>query len=439
VTHDVSADLYRERSIKDALTGLANRAALTDYVDGGPATGVAYLLDVDGFKLVNDSLGHPAGDRLLSLLADRLRAHARAQDLLARTGGDEFVLIARVIATEEDALALAERLTGVCAEPFDLDGFDASVSITIGAALLNSGDDTQEALRNADLALYTATSARRGSVRLFEPQMRDRVLDRIWTEHHLRNALERGELRLVYQPVVDVNTGALSGMEALLRWNSSELGPIAPDKFIPVAEHTGLILPIGRFVFAEAIAQLARWTDAGHDLTLAVNMSANQLADDGLPDLIADLCARHGVAPQRLCVELTESTLGSDALDRPAMMLDRLREAGVALALDDFGTGYSSLERMSRLQLDVVKIDRSFISRMLYDQTAAAVVDAVVRIAEALAVTVTAEGIETVEQLQRVRELGCHHAQGFLFAKPLEAADADALLAERAPSLAHAH
>ncbi len=427
------SDLYRERSVKDALTGLANRAALAEYVDGVPATGAVYLLDVDGFKFVNDSLGHPAGDRLLSLLADRLRAHARAGDLLARAGGDEFVLIARDIATNEHALALAERLIGVCAHPFDLDGFDANVSVTIGAALLEGGDGAEEGLRNADLALYAAKTARRGSVRMFEPPMRERVLDRVWIEHHLRHALAQGELRLVYQPVVNVRTGALSGMEALLRWRSPELGAIAPDRFIPVAEHTGLILPVGRFVFTEAIAQLARWTAAGHTLTLSVNMSASQLADGELPGLIGDLCARHGIAPQRLCVELTESALMSHASDRPIAMLDRLREIGVMLALDDFGTGYSSLARISRLHLDVVKIDRSFISRMLHDESAAAVVDAVVRIAEPLAVTVVAEGVETDEELRRVRQLGCPYAQGFLFAKPLEAVDADALLSESLP------
>jgi EAL domain-containing protein (putative c-di-GMP-specific phosphodiesterase class I) len=217
-------------------------------------------------------------------------------------------------------------------------------------------------------------------------------------------------------------------MEALLRWHSAELGPITPDRFIPVAEHTGPILPIGRFVFTEAIAQLARWTAAGHALTLSANMSASQLADGELPDLIRDLCARHGIPPRRLCAELTESTLMSHASERPIAMLDRLREVGVTLALDDFGTGYSSLSRMSRLHLDVVKIDRSFTSRMLHDESAAAVVDAVLRIAEPLAVTVVAEGVENDEQLQRVRELGCPYAQGFLFAKPLGATDADALL-----------
>ncbi len=425
------SDLFRRRSVEDPLTRLANRAGLAGYIGeswSGEPAGAAYVIDADGFKFINDSLGHQAGDRLLELLAQRLTGHARADDLLARTGGDEFVLIARGVRDARAAQGLADRLLAVCAEPFDLDGAEAHLSVSVGAALMSDAEPVEESLRNADLALFAAKSEQRGSARLFEAAMRERALTRLTVERHLRRALEHGELRVVYQPIVSLDTMAVMGVEALLRWRSPDLGDVSPAQFIPAAERTGLILPIGRFVLAEAIKQLADWRRAGHDLTVSVNLSAGQLTDEHLPELLATLLGRHAVPADRVCLELTETTLMGGGTHTPMAVLDRLRATGAHLALDDFGIGYSSLSRFSRLRLSAVKIDRSFVAQMLEDPAAAAVVGAVVGMAQPMGIAVVAEGVETTEQLARLTALGCRTAQGYLFARPVEPDQVEALL-----------
>jgi diguanylate cyclase (GGDEF)-like protein len=426
------SERFRRRSVQDPLTDLANRSGILTFSGRTPSDvsgGAAYVIDVDGFKFINDSLGHQAGDALLRQLADRLRSHARAEDFLARTGGDEFVLIVRNVSDGEAALALGDRLLGVCDEPFGLDGLEAQMSVTVGVALLADADSIEEALSNADLALYAAKSEQRGTVRVFQVAMRARVASQLSTEHHLRRALEGDELRVVYQPIVSLQTGSVAAMEALLRWRSADLGDVSPVEFIPVAERTGLILPIGRFVLTQAVQQLARWHDQGHhDVTVSVNLSAAQLADAQLPDLIGDLLDRYAVPPSRLCLELTESILMERVTGRPLAMLDRLRATGVQLALDDFGTGYSSLARLTQLDMNALKIDRSFIARLLADPTADAVVGAILRVAESMGIAVVSEGIETAEQLERLSELGCQYGQGYLFERPLEADSAELLL-----------
>jgi diguanylate cyclase (GGDEF)-like protein len=425
------SERFRRRSVEDPLTGLANRAALSSFISETVAdsrSGTAYVIDIDGFKLINDSLGHHTGDVLLTLLADRLRSHARSGDLLARAGGDEFVLIARGVENSQQALALGERLLAVCAEPFALDGLEAHLSVTVGAALLGDAPTVEESLRDADLALYAAKSDRRGTARLFEPAMRELALSRVSTEHHLRRAIERRELRLVYQPIVSLDTTSVTCLEALLRWRSPELGDVSPGDFIPVAERTGLILPIGRFVLAEAIGAIAQWRAQGHDVRISVNLSAGQLADGQLPEFIAELLDRHRLPADALWLELTESTLMEHAGEQPLALLDRLRALGAQLALDDFGTGYSSLSRLSSLRLSAVKVDRSFVHRMLTDATADAVVSAVVRMSEGMDIDVVAEGVETPEQVARLADLGCGFGQGFLFARPLEADAVEPLL-----------
>jgi diguanylate cyclase (GGDEF)-like protein len=353
---------------------------------------------VDGFKFINDSLGHHAGDRLLVLLAERLRSRARTGDLLARTGGDEFVLFARGVRDAHAAQVLGDHLLDVCEQPFALDDLEATMSITVGCALEGDAETVDEALRNADLALYAAKSEQRGTAQLFKARMREQAAARLSTEHHLRGALERGELRVVYQPIVSLKNGAISGMEALLRWRSAELGDIDPADFIAIAEGTGLILPIGRFVLSEAVKQLAAWRGSGHEATVWVNLSASQLADEQLPSLLTELLGANDVLPEWVYLELTETTLMDRATSQPLAMLDRLRAVGVQLALDDFGTGDSSLSRLSRLQLGAIRIDRSFIARMLTDATASAIVSAVVRMAEPMQIAVIAEGVETIEQ-----------------------------------------
>jgi diguanylate cyclase (GGDEF)-like protein len=386
------------------------------------APGAGYVIDIDGFKLVNDTFGHHAGDQLLGRLAARLRAHARSGDLLARSGGDEFVLVARAIAGMPDAMRLAERLLETCAEPFALDDITAHIAVTVGVAMLGDVTTVNEGLRNADLALYAAKSDRRGTARMFQDTMRAQALDRLAVETQLRSALGGGELRLVYQPVVDIRDGRVGGVEALMRWSSQELGDVSPGQFIPVAERVGLIAELGRFALREAVGQLAAWRAQGHDqLNMGVNISALQLADKGLPAFIGSLLAEHHVPPERLVLELTESGLMELATPRPLEMLDRLFMAGVQLSLDDFGTGYSSPARLSRLRLASAKIDRSFVAAMLNDPAADAIVTLVVRMAQLMGMMVIAEGVETCEQLEHLVGLGCPLVQGFLLSKPLEA------------------
>ncbi|HEX2105741.1 MAG TPA: EAL domain-containing protein [Solirubrobacteraceae bacterium] len=421
---------YQRRSVEDALTGLANRTLLherLDALDVASARAV-YVIDVDGFKFVNDSLGHHAGDGMLALVAERLSHHTRPGDLLARPGGDEFVLVADGIRDDETALALGRRLADSCVEPLSLHGEEVEVSVTVGVRLVVDAASGEEALRDADLALYAAKTERRGSVKLFEAPMREAATTRLTLEQHLRRALDRGELHVVYQPVVDVRDSSIVGMEALLRWRSAALGDVSPAQFITIAERTGLILPIGRFVLAQAIERLAAWHAAGHDVRVSVNLSASQLADEQLPELLEELLETHGAPADRLLLELTETALMHHATDQPLQMLDRLRAAGAGLVLDDFGTGYSSLSRLSRLRLAAVKIDRAFIAAMEIDHGARAVVTAVLQMAGPLGCAVVAEGIETSAQRELLAELGCPRAQGYLFGRPQPPAEATAAL-----------
>jgi diguanylate cyclase (GGDEF)-like protein len=421
---------YQRRSAQDALTGLANRALLHERLDALDVASprAVYVIDVDGFKFVNDSLGHHAGDRLLALVAERLAHHARQGDLLARPGGDEFVLVADGVPDDEAALSLGRRLAGSCVEPLSLDGEEVEVSVTIGVRRVADAASGEEALRDADLALYAAKTERRGSVKLFEAEMRQAATSRLTLEQHLRRALDRDELHVVYQPVVDVRDGTIVGMEALLRWRCGDLGDVSPAEFIPIAERTGLILPIGRFVLAQAIEQLAAWRAAGHRVRVSVNLSASQLADEQLPELLVELLATHGVPAEPLLLELTETALMRHATDQPLQMLDRLRATGAGLVLDDFGTGYSSLARLSRLHLAAVKIDRAFVAAMETDHGARAVVTAVLQMAGPLGCAVVAEGIETTAQRDLLAELGCPRAQGYLFGRPQAPAEATAAL-----------
>jgi len=426
-----TTDDFKRQSAQDSLTGLANRAALherLDAIDMGSPRAV-YVIDVDGFKFVNDSLGHHAGDRLLTLVARRLGRHARHGDLLARPGGDEFVLVADGIRDDGTAVAVAERLADSCAQPFNLDGEEVEVSVTVGVCRVAEAATGEEALRDADLALYAAKLERRGSVKLFAARMRDAASSRMTLERHLRRALDRDEFHVVYQPVVDIADGSIVGMEALLRWQCPELGPISPADFIPIAERTGLILPIGRFVLARAVEQLAVWQAAGHDIRMSVNLSASQLTDEQLPDRLAELLEDHGAPAERLLLELTETALMRDTTGQPLQMLERLRATGAGLVLDDFGTGYSSLARLSSLRLAAVKIDRSFIAAMETDVGARAVVTAVMQMAGPLRCAVVAEGIETASQRDLLAELGCPRAQGYLFGRPAPADEATEMLA----------
>jgi EAL domain-containing protein (putative c-di-GMP-specific phosphodiesterase class I) len=338
-------------------------------------------------------------------------------------------------------VSLGQRLVDSCSAPFSLDGEEVDASVTVGVRRVAGAASGEEALRDADLALYEAKMERRGTVKLFAARMREAATSRLTLEQHLRRALDRDELHVVYQPVVDVDDRSITGMETLLRWDCEALGAVSPAEFIPIAERNGLILPIGRFVLARAVEQLAAWRAAGYEVRVSVNLSASQLADEQLPDLLAELLEVHGVPAEPLLLELTETALMQQATDQPLEMLDRLRATGAGLVLDDFGTGYSSLARLSRLRLAAVKIDRSFIAAMDTDVGARAVVTAVLQMAGPLKCAVVAEGIETEHQAEVLRELGCSRAQGWLFGRPAPADAATAMLeaaAGRAPGHAAA-
>jgi diguanylate cyclase (GGDEF)-like protein len=435
-----AANLDSERrSLHDPLTELPNRALLSRRLDeiSAGAEGAVYVLDVDGFKFVNDSLGHHAGDQLLSVLAARLQRQLRDFDLLARLGGDEFVVVAAAVRDAAAAQALGERLVSVCADPFSLDSEEVEISVTGGACLLADAGTGELALRNADLALYAAKGDHRGTVQMFEPTMAESANTRTTLERHLRRALDRDELRLVYQPVVSLPEGSIIGVEALLRWHCPPLGDVSPAHFIPIAERSGLILPIGRFVLAGAFEQLAAWRASGLDVQVSVNLSASQLADEQLPELLTDLLERHEIPGDRLLLELTETALMERATTQPLATLDRLRATGARLVLDDFGTGYSSLARLGGLALAAVKIDRSFIARMGADAGASAVVAAVLQMAGPLGTAVVAEGVETEAQRELLAAMGCPFAQGYLFGAPAGVDETTALLqAERGRSAA---
>jgi diguanylate cyclase (GGDEF)-like protein len=427
-----AANLDSERrSLHDPLTELPNRALLSQRLaEIAPgAAGAVYVLDVDGFKFVNDSLGHHAGDQLLSVLAARLQRQLRDFDLLARLGGDEFVVVAGAVRDVAAAQTLGERLVNVCADPFSLDSEEVEISVTAGACLLADAGSGDLALRNADLALYAAKADHRGTIQMFESTMADLADTRTKLERHLRRALDRDELRLAYQPVVSLPEGRVYGVEALLRWHCPPLGDVSPAEFIPIAERSGLILPIGRFVLARAIEQLAAWRASGFDVHVSVNLSPNQLADEQLPELVAELLERHQVPGDRLLLELTETALMERATTQPLATLDRLRATGARLVLDDFGTGYSSLARLGVLALASVKIDRSFIDRMSDDEGARAIVAAVLQMAGPLGTVVVAEGVETEAQRDMLSAMGCQFAQGYLFGAPAGVDEATARFA----------
>jgi len=417
-------------ALHDHLTGLPNRVLFLDRanraIDLGNrrGTGVAMLfLDLDRFKVVNDSLGHEAGDRLLRATADRLAEAIRPTDTLARFAGDEFAVLCEEVASVEDAVGVASRLIACLEPPVALGTAEVVVSASVGVALPRGGDVTADLLlRDADTAMYLAKDLGRGRVEVFDEKLRERAVRRLETESGLRRALERSELRLAYQPEVDLVTGHLSGIEALVRWAHPERGMLPPEEFIAVAEETGLVNAVGAWVLQEAAAQMARWRTAYPHMVevgMAVNVSARQLAD---PDLIreveAAVAAVGGGAP--LCLEITETALLESA--SPAGdTLRRLKTRGVLLGIDDFGTSYSSLSNVTRLAPDFLKVDRSFVDGLGIDPHDTAIVAAVINLAHTLGLFVIAEGVESVEQIARLRNLGCDLIQGYVISEPLPA------------------
>ncbi len=427
----LEAELSRS-ALYDRMTGLPNRALLLDRVshslswvrpdDDAPVAVV--LLDVDRFKLINESLGHATGDRLLEGVARRLEACVRPGDTVARFGGDEFALLLDGIGEADEARRIAERVAAVLHEPFDLDGREWSVSVSMGIAVGIVGrTDPGELVRDAEVALHRAKAHPSGRHAVYEPGMSAATAERLDLEVDLRRAVERDELRLHYQPLVALDTGRIVGLEALVRWQHPTRGLVAPLEFIPLAEETGLILSIGRWVLETACRQAREWRDAlpaDRPLLMSVNLSARQFAQPDLAEQVARILGETGLDPSMLELEITESVL-MDESEAGVVSLRELRRLGVKLVLDDFGTGYSSLSYLKHLPLDTIKIDRSFVAGLTGDDANLPIVEAVVALAHGLRMGVVAEGIETEDQLARLRELHCDRGQGFLFARPMPA------------------
>jgi diguanylate cyclase (GGDEF)-like protein len=437
LTHIASWRTNEQQLLRDPLTGLPSRLLLMNRLQSAIAridrTGahVAVLfIDLDRFKVVNDSLGHHAGDRLLVAVADRLRTAARRHELPARFGGDEFVIVCEDVADAQDAVAIAERLLKALAQPFDFDDVPAFVGGSIGIAVTSDPDAAPaDLVRDADAAMYRAKQAGGGRWSIFDQVVRDRAVARQATEAALRNAIADDELVVHFQPEISVASGAIVGVEALVRWERPGHGMVSPGDFIPIAEETGLIVPIGKWVLHEACAQ-AKTFDDGR-LVIRVNVSARQLAEPGLADTVKEALAASGLPPERLVLEVTESVVLEDG-DRSVAALQALRDIGVGVSLDDFGTGYCSLSYLRRLPIDSLKIDRSFVRGLGHEADDDSIVTSVIDLARSLGVSVVAEGVETEEQLAGLRARGCDTMQGFLFAKPGPAEAVAALMAQPA-------
>jgi diguanylate cyclase (GGDEF)-like protein len=410
----------------DALTDLANRVLLNDRleyalsrVQHGEMVAVHHL-DLDQFKAVNDTFGHPCGDKLLRIVAERLRGLVGDADTIARMGGDEFVIVQAAIADPADATSLAQSVIDALSEPYDIDGQQAVIGVSIGISVgPGDGSNPDKLLRNADLALYRAKSDGRSTFRFFEPVMDLQMQTRRVMEQDLRKALPAGEFELHYQPVVNLASKEISGFEALIRWNHPSKGTISPADFIPLAEEIGFIVPMGEWVIQQACATAAQWPD---DLHVAVNISAIQFRSPGLMQVIVSALAASGLAPTRLEIEITESVLLHNK-EATLAVLHQLRALGIRIAMDDFGTGYSSLTYLQSFPFDKIKIDRSFVKNITEDSSSLTIVRAVAALANGMGMTATAEGVETAEQLHSIASEGCTEMQGFLFSKPLPAAE----------------
>jgi diguanylate cyclase (GGDEF)-like protein len=417
----------------DALTDLPNRVLLRERlaqallaVHRGEGVAVHYL-DLDHFKTVNDTLGHPIGDELLRTVADRLRKCVRESEVVARVGGDEFAVVQTGVATPADAGVLARRMREALNAPYNLHGHVAIVDASVGIALgPNDGTEADVLIKNADMALYRAKSDGRGTYRFFEPEMDARMQQRRALELALRDAMRNGEFGLNYQPVINLAEQSITSCEALIRWRHPERGLIAPADFIPVAEEMGLIVALGEWVMRKACEDASTWPD---HIKVAINLSPTQLTSRTLLPAIVQTLAATRLDPQRLVVEITEAVLMNNT-EATVAVLYQLRSLGVQIALDDFGTGYSSLSYLRSFPFDKLKIDRSFIAGLADGDESVNIVRAVTGLARSLNMATTAEGVETEQQLQQVRDLGCTEMQGFLFSRPVPLSELTVLLAK---------
>ncbi len=431
-------DELAHQALHDQLTGLANRAVFVDRLgralDRSSRTGraVAVLFfDLDDFKLVNDTLGHHVGDELLAGMAARLRGTLRRGELLARFGGDEFAILLEELDDVVDAVRVADRVAAALEPPFVLEGSEHFVTASVGIAVSDdAGAGPADLLRDADVAMYRAKERGRGRCEVFDEHLRDRALRRVRLENALRGAVDRGELQLAYQPVFRIADRSLAGVEALLRWQHPEWRRASPADFLPAAERSGLIAPIGSWVLEQACCQAARWRELSphrKPMLVAVNVSAHQVVGQGFAETVAQAIAKAGIDGGQVALEVTETVLmqtGGAALDT----LHGLRESGVRVILDDFGTGYSSLSHIDRFPLDAIKIDRTFVAGLQDNLTRHAILAAIVAMAESLRLPVVAEGVECDGQLDVVDRLGCRLAQGYHLGRPMAAEQITSLL-----------
>jgi diguanylate cyclase (GGDEF)-like protein len=421
----------RAEMLRDSLTGLPNRLGFTESIEKaglmnaggltGPVEHAVLVVDLRRFSRINESMGSLAGDELLITFARRLMSTLRSGDVLARTGGNEFGVLVGIRRGVDDALAAAERIQHVLTTPFRLSELEIRVECAIGVALMQPGQDSEELFRNAQFAVKQAKTA--GRPQVYEPSEASAARRRFSIETELRRALDRDELTLAYQPLINLKSGQVAGFEALARWTHPDRGEISPSEFIPVAEESGLILSLGRWAMDRAAHTLTGWDAAvGRELPLyvAVNLSAIQVARDDIAQMVSGALRSSGLSGKRLSLELTESSIVQDPA-RAKRVFEALKALDATVAMDDFGTGYSSLAYLQRLPIDVLKIDRSFVTAMMSDPDSVSIVRAVLSLAEALGMSTTAEGIETIELATTLAALGCASGQGFYYARALDA------------------
>ncbi len=430
----------------DGLTGLANRALFMDHlrmtVERGKSRHsnpyAVLFLDFDRFKVVNDSLGHGEGDNLLKQIARRLESSTRPADLVARLGGDEFVVLLNELVEESDAVQIAERIQDKLKNPFDLSGSKVFISASTGIALSTvTHKSPEDMLRDADIAMYRAKSKGKAQFQIFDPAMHEQASKQLRLETEMRQALELKEFQVYYQPIMKIETETLVGFEALVRWKHPERGMIPPFEFIPAAEENGLIVPLGNWILQESCRQLRRWQDenpAASRLTVSVNLSCRQFLQTDLAERIAETLDASRLDPHCLKLEITESHIMENS-EAAIRIMNRLRALGIELSLDDFGTGYSSLGYLHRLPVSFLKIDRSFVSRMTESKENEEIVRTIIKLAQNLKMKIVAEGIETAEQLERLKQLSCQFGQGYFFSKPLEAEAATRFINKDAKNL----
>jgi diguanylate cyclase (GGDEF)-like protein len=437
-----AADTLRQQATHDALTGLPNRALILDRLKRSLARQrrgegwftVVLFIDLDGFKAVNDTMGHAVGDRVLRQVATRLSTIIRPQDTLGRLGGDEFVIVCEALSEEHPVVAIAERLGAAVREPFELDGERFLLTASVGIALADGSEEPGSLIEQADAAMYRSKELGRARYEIFSDELRERISRRLDIERALRHAIERDELCLHYQPQIDLLTGAIIGVEALLRWQRDDT-LMMPGDFIGLAEDTGLIVPIGIWVLNEALHQLGLWkadAEIAESPWMSVNLSVRQLSDPQIMPAVTAALADHAADPSQLYLEVTESVILDDAV-AGMTVLTALRSLGTEIAIDDFGTGYASLSYLRQFPASVVKVDRSFIAEIDTDQRTRSIVDAIAAMGRALDLSLVAEGIETAEELAVVRQLGFDIGQGFYIGRPAPAAEITRLLTQPRP------